>query len=120
MANSGQKTSTYVVDDEQVIASTLVKMHRSPEVRRCWEMRHPQFMNSRDATISFNCYEPDFIEVNELINGEIIHSQIKKRHRDAVTEIETKYIFFADEADTARKMVSGGRSCLYNVYFREP
>lgn len=92
----------------------------NPEVTRCWEIRHPQYMNSRDAIISFNCCGPDFIQVNELINGKIIHSQIKKRHRDAVTEMETKYIFFADEADTARKMVRSGRSCFYNVYFREP
>jgi hypothetical protein len=34
--------------------------------------------------------------------------------------METKYMFFADEADTARKLVSSGRSCFYNVYFREP
>lgn len=92
----------------------------NPEATRGWEMRHPQFMNSRDAVISFNCHGPDLLEVNELINGKVIYSQTQKRHRDAVTEIETKYIFFADEADTARKMVSGGRSCFYNVYFREP
>jgi hypothetical protein len=37
-----------------------------------------------------------------------------------VTKMEGKYIFFADEAEMARKMVSHGHSCVVSVYFREP
>ena len=95
-------------------------MHSNPQVTRGWQARHPQFMNARDAEISFTCYGRDFIEVNELISGKIIHSQMMKRHRDVVAKMETKYIFFADEADMARKQVRNGHSCVYNVYFREP
>lgn len=95
-------------------------MSQNPQVTRVWQARHPQFMRARDAEISFNCYQPDFIEVNELIHGEITHSQIMERHPDVVREMEMKYIFFADEAEMARKAVGSGRSCAYNVYFREP
>ena len=95
-------------------------MHVNPGVTRGWETRHPQFMNPRDAGISFNCYRTDFIQVNELINGEIILSRTMQRHPDVVTEMETKYIFFADEAASARKLVNKGHSCFFNVYFREP
>lgn len=95
-------------------------MHTSPEYTRGWRARHPQFMKARDAAISFGCYRSESIEVNELINGKIIHCQIMERHRDAVTEMEAKYMFFANEADMARTLVSSGRSCLFNVYFREP
>ena len=96
------------------------KKHVNPGVSRGWEARHPQFMKPRDAGISFNCYRPDFIQVNELINGEITHSQIMQGHPDVVAEMETKYMFFADEAASARKLVSRGHSCFFNVYFREP
>ena len=95
-------------------------MYVNPGVSRSWEVRHPQFMNARDAKISFNCYSRDLIEVNELINGKIIHSQMRERHRDVVKEMEAKYIFFADEANMAKKLVGSGCSCFYNVYFREP
>ena len=89
-------------------------------VTRGWEARHSQFMKPRDARISFNCYCPDFIQVNELINGEIVHSQTMQGHLDVVTAMEMKYIFFADEAASARKLVNRGHSCFFNVYFREP
>jgi hypothetical protein len=95
-------------------------MQTNPDVTRGWQVRHPQFMKARDAEISFDCYLPGVIAVSEIINGEIIHSQIVERHRDVVREMETKYIFFADEADMARKLVRSGHSCVYNVYFREP
>ena len=95
-------------------------MYTNPDVTRSWQARHPQFMNARDAKISFNCYRPGFIEVNELINGEITHSQMVERHPDVVKEMETKYIFFADEAKLARNLLKSGCSCFYNVYFREP
>jgi hypothetical protein len=34
--------------------------------------------------------------------------------------MEQKYIFFAKQADVARKRVMHGHSCVFNVYFREP
>ncbi len=77
-------------------------------------------MKPRDAELSFDCYRPNLIEVSEIINGEVIRSRIMQQHPDVVTEMETKYIFFANEADMARKLVRSGRSCVYNVYFREP
>jgi hypothetical protein len=95
-------------------------MHMTSGVTRGWEARHPQFMKTRDAGISFNCFLPGFIQVNELINGEIIQSKTMQRHSDVVTEMETKYMFYADEAASARKLVSRGHSCSFNVYFREP
>jgi hypothetical protein len=56
----------------------------------------------------------------KAISGENIHSQIMQQHPDVVTEMEGKYIFFADEAEIARKMVGSGHSCVVSVYFREP
>jgi hypothetical protein len=37
-----------------------------------------------------------------------------------VTELETRYIFFAKQADIARRQVKRGHSCIFNVYFRQP
>jgi hypothetical protein len=37
-----------------------------------------------------------------------------------VTELEDKYIFFAKQADIARRELRIGHSCVFNVYFREP
>ena len=96
------------------------KLNINPGATRGWEARHPQFMKTRDARITFDCLCPGFIQVNELINGEITHSQMKQGHPDVVTEMERKYIFFADEAARARKLLSKGHSCFFNVYFREP
>jgi len=77
-------------------------------------------MNPRDAVISFQCLSPDFVRVSEMIDGESIHHPEVQRHPDVVTEIEERYIFFAKQADVARKQVMRGHSCLFNVYFREP
>ena len=83
-------------------------------------IRHRKSMKPRDALISFQCSAPGFVEVSETINGENIQSQKVQHHPDVVTEMEGKYIFFADEAEMARKMVSRGHSCVVSVYFREP
>ena len=82
--------------------------------------RHRKSMKPRDAVIIFQCSAPGFVEVSETIKGENIHSQRMQRHSDVVTKMEEKYIFFADEAEIARKMVSRGHSCVVSVYFREP
>jgi hypothetical protein len=78
-------------------------------------------MKPRDAVIHFECSKPDFVEVSEtdLMGGSIHHRKVQ-RHPDVVTAIEEKYIFFAREADIARKEVMRGHSCVFNVYFREP
>jgi hypothetical protein len=52
--------------------------------------------------------------------GGSIHHQKVQRNPDVVTAMEEKYIFFAREADIARKEVMRGHSCVFNVYFREP
>ena len=74
----------------------------------------------RDAVVIFQCFSPDSVQVSEMIDGEYIRHQKVQRHRNVVTEMETKYIFFADEANIAMKQVKRGHSCVFNVYFREP
>jgi hypothetical protein len=83
--------------------------------------RYPQALKPRDVTISFQCFSPDLVEVSETVGrGTSIHNQLVQRHPDVVTEVEKKYIFFADEADIARKLLGRGRSCFLSVYLREP
>jgi len=78
-------------------------------------------MTPRDAVISFQCIPPDLVQVSEMtFEGEIVRHQRMHRHADAVAEMEQKYIFFAKQADVARKRVMHGHSCVFNVYFREP
>ena len=93
---------------------TAIAAKADPEVRN----RKP--LKPRDAVIIFQCFAPGFVEVSETVNGKNIHSQKVRQHPDVVTEMEEKYIFFADEAEIARKMVSRGHSCVVSVYFREP
>ena len=95
-------------------------MCTNPGVTRGWEARHPQFMKPRDALISFESSLPDLVQVSEVIKGKSIHTQMMQRRPDIVTRMETKYMFFADEAETAKKLVVRGHSCSFNVYFREP
>jgi hypothetical protein len=74
----------------------------------------------RDAVISFQCFSPNFVQVRETIDGEsFLHHQVQQ-HPDVVTEMEERYIFFGDEADIARKLVTRGRSCVLSAYFRQP
>jgi len=95
-------------------------MQRDPVTMGGPETRHRKAMKPRDAVISFQCSAPDFVEINETINGKNIHSQRMQQHPDVVTKMERKYIFFADEAEIARRMVGRGHSCVVSVYFREP
>ena len=74
----------------------------------------------RDAIISFQCFPPDSVQVDETIDGENFHHPEVLRHPGVVTEMEEKYMFYADEADIARKLIARGRSCVLSVYFREP
>jgi hypothetical protein len=77
-------------------------------------------MKPRDAVISFECLPPDLLQVVETVDGgDIRHEQVK-RHPDVVTEMEKKYMFFAEQADAARRQIKRGRSCVFNVYYREP
>jgi hypothetical protein len=73
----------------------------------------------RDAVISFEC-DSGAVKVVETIEGEKIRSRVAPTERDVVSELEKKYIFFADEAEIARKLIRRGRSCVLSVYFREP
>ena len=77
-------------------------------------------IKQRDAVITFQCIPPDSVQVRETIDGENIHHKQVQRDHDVVTEIERKYMFFAEEADKARKQIMRGRTCVFNVYFREP
>jgi hypothetical protein len=77
-------------------------------------------MNPRDAVITFQCLPPHLVRVIEMSDGEGIHHQEVQRYSDVVTELEKKYIFFAKQADIARRKLRLGHSCVFNVYFREP
>jgi hypothetical protein len=77
-------------------------------------------MTPRDAVISFQCLPPDLVCVIEMIHGESMHHHPQvQRHPNVVTELEEKYIFFAEQADMARRKLKLGHSCSFNVYFRE-
>jgi hypothetical protein len=77
-------------------------------------------MTPRDAVVSFQCSPPDYVQVSEMIGGETFHHLEVQRHPDVVTEIEERYIFLAKQADIASDQVRRGRSCIFNVYFRQP
>jgi hypothetical protein len=77
-------------------------------------------MRSRDAEISFQCLSPGLVRVVETIDGGRIHHPEVQRGPDVVTELERRYIFFAKQADLARRNLRVGHSCVFNVYFREP
>jgi hypothetical protein len=74
----------------------------------------------RDAVITFLCFSPDFVQVSETIDGASVHHEQVQRCPDVVTEMENKYMFFAQEADIARRQIMRGKSCVFDVYFREP
>ena len=83
--------------------------------------RSPTFhaVKDRDAVISFECASGS-VKVVESVNGDNIQSKIALQELDVVLELEAKYIFFADEAEIARKLIRRGKSCVLSVYFREP
>jgi hypothetical protein len=77
-------------------------------------------MKKRDAVLMFRCFQPDFVQVIETVDGSITYHQNAHRSPEVVTRMEKKYMFFGDQADLARKQVMQGHSCEFNVYFREP
>jgi hypothetical protein len=77
-------------------------------------------LKARDAVVIFESVAPDSVQVNEIIQGEHLRHQKTQRSLRVVTEMESKYMFFANEADIARKQVMRGRSCMFDVFFREP
>ena len=77
-------------------------------------------MNPRDAEVTFQCLSPNIVRVIEKIDGESVRYEEVKRHPDVVTELEERYIFFAEQADIARRKLRLGHSCAFNVYLREP
>jgi len=77
-------------------------------------------MKPRDAVITFKCSPPDLLQVVETIDGANFRHDQVKRHPDIVAEMEKKYMFFAEQADTARRQIKRGQSCAFNVYYREP
>jgi 3-hydroxyacyl-CoA dehydrogenase len=77
-------------------------------------------MKPRDAVLTFQCFSPDLVQVIEMIDGRKTHHQEVQRHHNVVTEMKKKYMFFGDQANTAKKQIMRSRSCVFNVYFREP
>jgi hypothetical protein len=55
-----------------------------------------------------------------MIDGEKHLSPGSPTRPNVVTEMEERYMFFTKQADTAREQVTFGRSCVFNVYRREP
>jgi hypothetical protein len=76
-------------------------------------------IKQRDAVISFECVA-GVVKVIETAAGKDIQSRTTLKEFDVVAELEEKYIFFAGEAEIARKLIQHGRSCVLSVYFREP
>jgi hypothetical protein len=77
-------------------------------------------MNPRDAVIRFQCSSTNLVLVSEIISGERVRHQEVRRDLDVVNQVEERYIFFAKQADMARRNLRLGRSCVFSVYFREP
>jgi hypothetical protein len=77
-------------------------------------------MKPRDALIGFHHSSPDFVQVSEMIDGEKHPSPGRPTRPNVVTEMEERYMFFTKQADAAREQVTFGRSCVFNVYRREP
>jgi hypothetical protein len=77
-------------------------------------------MRTRDAVVGFHCGSPDLIQVSEVVAGKSVHHPVVPRNMNVVSELEERYIFFANQADIARKKVKLGQSCVFSVYFREP
>ena len=69
--------------------------------------------------ITFECVS-GALTVVEIVDGETTQRRTTLQELNVVSELEEKYIFFADEADIARKLLRRGRSCVLSVYFREP
>jgi len=89
-------------------------MRTGSNVSRGWVLRHPQAKKERDVTIHWDC-----VRVAETVDGEAVSRRVLPRDPEIVTELEKKYMFFADEADIARKLVQRGRSFDLSVYFRQ-
>jgi hypothetical protein len=94
-------------------------MRTGSNVSRGWALRHPQAKKQRDVTIHFECVSRDCVRVAETVDGNPVSHRILPRDPEIVTELEKKYMFFADEADIARKLVQRGRSFDLSVYFRQ-
>lgn len=78
-------------------------------------------MSPRDAVITLQCLpSSQFVRVIEVIDGRSIHHAEVQRDPNVVNELEERYIFFARQADTARKKLMLGHSCVFSVYRREP
>jgi hypothetical protein len=77
-------------------------------------------MNPRDAVVTFQSMSPDVVRVIETIDGESIRYREVQWCPDVVAELEERYIFFAKQADAARRKLRLGQSAVFNVYFREP
>ena len=69
--------------------------------------------------ITFECVS-GALTVVEIVDGETTQRRTTLQELDVVSELEEKYIFFADEAEIARKLLRRGRSCVLSGYFREP
>jgi hypothetical protein len=77
-------------------------------------------MKLRDAIICFQCLPNDMLQVIETVDGSDLRHEQVMRDSDVVTEMEKKYMFFAEQAAIARKQIKRGQSCVFNVYYREP
>ena len=73
-----------------------------------------------DAEIRFHFGTWDVVEVNEVRVDGTKRARSVPRSSDIVTELEESYMFFANEANHARKMITAGFPCAFYVSLREP
>jgi len=81
----------------------------------------PRHKKPLDATLRFQQCSPTSIRVSETL----VANGITQRHDfhmgpELMAELEKRYIFYADEADVARKLLARGETCTFEVYLREP
>jgi len=77
-------------------------------------------MNPRDAVITFQFLLPDVVRVIEMIGDKSIRHREVQWCPNVMAELEERYIFFAKQADVAKRRLRLGQSAVFNVYFREP
>jgi hypothetical protein len=79
-----------------------------------------QIKRPLDAEIRFHFGTWGVVEVNEVRVDGTKRTRNVPRTSDIVTELEESYMFFANEANHARKKIASGFPCAFYVSLREP
>lgn len=73
-----------------------------------------------DAELRLGFPAWNLIEVTEVRYNESNETRQVASDVDVVNDLEQRYIFFANEANHARKMIARRLRCVFYVLFREP